>query len=334
MKFTPLVLAIIACSCFNASAQTFDAEKGVYAADSSTGNAAPRSTHALIESDGSLWAADFYYAFESQNYSSITGEIDPRTGDGIGLDFATHPAFPLKIKNTITPTTARFLMQPYVEGAVAPPSYYHAAPPNYKRGAYDVDLTKLPGLVLDLKSPTYSTTGASFLFSITFNQNAFTGSYLSCPFTGKLIDVPEKNYKRVALTYTAACALGSVPVLKNSKLEGVLFASNTFTGVATQPGQSDAIVMIMRPKAGQYNLGFSRMFKQAVSAPTPVAVAPVASAPAPVACAKPAAWVSGKQYASGSLVTYSNNLVYIARFANPGYIPTVSTYYWGVTTAC
>ena len=39
------------------------------------------------------------------------------------------------------------------------------------------------------------------------------------------------------------------------------------------------------------------------------------------------AWVNGKSYAAGSVVSY-NGALYIAKYANPGYIPTVSTYYW------
>jgi chitinase len=41
-----------------------------------------------------------------------------------------------------------------------------------------------------------------------------------------------------------------------------------------------------------------------------------------------AGWSQGKQYAAGSIVTYSNNKLYKAKFANPGYNPTISTYYW------
>jgi chitodextrinase len=40
-------------------------------------------------------------------------------------------------------------------------------------------------------------------------------------------------------------------------------------------------------------------------------------------------WVQGKQYAAGSIVSYNSKL-YIAKFANPGYDPTISTYFWAV----
>lgn len=39
-------------------------------------------------------------------------------------------------------------------------------------------------------------------------------------------------------------------------------------------------------------------------------------------------WSQGKQYAAGSIVSYPDNQKYIARVANPGYNPTISTYYW------
>ena len=57
-----------------------------------------------------------------------------------------------------------------------------------------------------------------------------------------------------------------------------------------------------------------------------VAVPPPAPAPA---CSYPN-WVSGRQYAAGSIVTYTDGKFYRAKFANPGYIPTVSTYYWEI----
>ncbi len=50
------------------------------------------------------------------------------------------------------------------------------------------------------------------------------------------------------------------------------------------------------------------------------------------ACNSPS-WVQGKQYAAGSVVTYSDGLRYIAKFANPGYDPTISTYYWAPSQA-
>ena len=56
------------------------------------------------------------------------------------------------------------------------------------------------------------------------------------------------------------------------------------------------------------------------------------TAPAPttekISCSQPS-WVEGRRYAAGNSVRYSNGALYVAKFANPGYNPTVSTYYWG-----
>ncbi len=46
------------------------------------------------------------------------------------------------------------------------------------------------------------------------------------------------------------------------------------------------------------------------------------------ACDQVASWVQGKAYAAGDVVKYTDGKLYIARFANPGYVPTISTYYW------
>jgi hypothetical protein len=42
-------------------------------------------------------------------------------------------------------------------------------------------------------------------------------------------------------------------------------------------------------------------------------------------------WVQGQQYAAGAIVNYNGSL-YIAKYANPGYNPTISTYYWAPYT--
>jgi len=39
-------------------------------------------------------------------------------------------------------------------------------------------------------------------------------------------------------------------------------------------------------------------------------------------------WTQGRQYAAGSIVSYPDGKLYIADIANPGYNPTISTYYW------
>ncbi len=39
-------------------------------------------------------------------------------------------------------------------------------------------------------------------------------------------------------------------------------------------------------------------------------------------------WVAGQWYVTGSIVRYTNGLYYIAEHDNPGYDPTISTWYW------
>lgn len=63
------------------------------------------------------------------------------------------------------------------------------------------------------------------------------------------------------------------------------------------------------------------------SAPAPSKPAPSTPAPAPAACGA-STWVMGAQYAAGSIVKYTDGKLYIASSANPGYNPTISTYYW------
>ena len=265
MKFSLVILAALVSSHANAGPKTAEAE-GVYAADTSISHAPPRSTHALIEPNGNLWAADFHFTREAETDFIITGEIDTKTGEGIALDYLMDPPVPLSIKTTISPNKVQFLMTQYVEGASRPTGYYNAPFPQYKAGPFDGDLLQLPRAKLELRSGSYKTTNYSFDFAITFNKDEFSGYNGNCPFTGKVNDGDDRHYKRVTLTYTNACYLTSskqFPVLKNSKLKGVIFASkrSEYVGLP-QPVETDVIVMIMRPKAGQYNLGFSRMFKR------------------------------------------------------------------------
>ena len=78
----------------------------------------------------------------------------------------------------------------------------------------------------------------------------------------------------------------------------------------------------------QSDYQFHSIFKSAGGsvAPAPTAPAP-APAPATAACGA-TKWVMGAQYAAGSIVSYTNGNLYIAKYANPGYNPTISTYYW------
>ncbi|GAA1244577.1 hypothetical protein GCM10009665_39250 [Kitasatospora nipponensis] len=48
-------------------------------------------------------------------------------------------------------------------------------------------------------------------------------------------------------------------------------------------------------------------------------------------CTYPA-WAAGTAYTTGSIVTYTNGGLYIATHDNPGYDPTISTWYWSPYT--
>lgn len=86
----------------------------------------------------------------------------------------------------------------------------------------------------------------------------------------------------------------------------------------------------------QSNYQFFNIFKAGAGsvappptpAPAPVPAPTPAPAPASASACSSSAWVQGKQYATGSIVSYSNGSQYIAKFANPGYNPTISTYFW------
>lgn len=85
----------------------------------------------------------------------------------------------------------------------------------------------------------------------------------------------------------------------------------------------------------QSNQQFLSIFKTASTGTPPPAPIPPPPAPAPaptpvspIAQACPStAWVMYKQYAAGSIVTFQGNQ-YVAKHANPGYNPTISTYFW------
>ncbi|WP_029526482.1 hypothetical protein [Polaromonas glacialis] len=56
--------------------------------------------------------------------------------------------------------------------------------------------------------------------------------------------------------------------------------------------------------------------------------------PEAAGCAESAAWVLGQQYVAGARVTYTDGLTYVAKFANPGYNPTISTFFWAPVACC
>jgi len=79
----------------------------------------------------------------------------------------------------------------------------------------------------------------------------------------------------------------------------------------------------------QANYQYHSIFKSAGGGYlAPVANAPAAPAAGTAQCSNSSTWTQGRQYAAGSIVRYSNGNYYIANAANPGYNPTISTYYW------
>lgn len=77
----------------------------------------------------------------------------------------------------------------------------------------------------------------------------------------------------------------------------------------------------------QGDFQFYNIFKASGGGTVTAAAAPT-QAPATAGSCRAANWSEGKQYASGSVVSYPNSKMYIAKVANPGYNPTISTYYW------
>lgn len=76
----------------------------------------------------------------------------------------------------------------------------------------------------------------------------------------------------------------------------------------------------------QGDFQFYNIFKASGGAVT--AAAAPAQTPAVAGTCSAANWNQGKQYAAGSIVSYPDSKMYIAKVANPGYNPTVSTHYW------
>lgn len=123
-----------------------------------------------------------------------------------------------------------------------------------RRAPFDVDLKQEALEELALPSKNYSEN----LFSMSITGARFTGYNGNCIFSGKLRD--EKFYKSVALTFENSCyAEDNVTFIKkNSKMEGVMFASTHYFN--TSSGTMPTYVLIMVPKTGKTNTAFSRMF--------------------------------------------------------------------------
>lgn len=77
----------------------------------------------------------------------------------------------------------------------------------------------------------------------------------------------------------------------------------------------------------QGDFQFYNIFKNSGGGAVTAAAAP-AQAPAAAGTCSASNWSQGRQYAAGSVVSYPDSKMYIAKVANPGYNPTISTYYW------
>ena len=75
----------------------------------------------------------------------------------------------------------------------------------------------------------------------------------------------------------------------------------------------------------QSNFQFHSIFK---SADGSAAASALAQASATAQACNATTWTQGKQYGAGNIVSYPDGNLYIARVANPGYNPTISTYFW------
>ena len=53
-----------------------------------------------------------------------------------------------------------------------------------------------------------------------------------------------------------------------------------------------------------------------------------ASSASAAACSSYPSWVAGKSYVTGNIVRYTDGKAYMAEHDNPGYDPTISTWYW------
>ncbi|MFI6277085.1 glycoside hydrolase family 19 protein [Streptomyces sp. NPDC050988] len=53
-----------------------------------------------------------------------------------------------------------------------------------------------------------------------------------------------------------------------------------------------------------------------------------ASSASAAACSSYPSWVAGKSYVTGNIVRYTDGKAYIAEHDNPGYDPTISTWFW------
>ncbi|MDB5892339.1 MAG: Chitinase [Polaromonas sp.] len=100
-------------------------------------------------------------------------------------------------------------------------------------------------------------------------------------------------------------------------VEGKYYASGSTVTYAGRQYRADVANPGYNPVKSPYF--WSNYYCSGGAAPAP--------APTKVSCTQPN-WVEGRQYAAGNIVRYTNGRLYVATSANPGYKPTVSTYFW------
>jgi hypothetical protein len=183
------------------------------------------------------------------------------------------------------------------------------------RNWYDHDVT-IGGRLYHV----YATKGADGALLYDFAQGSLDGTYGK---TGwKMIAFVPDVFPVPAGEIDLAAFINHVATRKDVKGNpwalGNEYVSSVELGVEPVEGSGDIAV---------YDYKVSVAGSAPVSAPA--AVAPVAAA---AGCSASSNWVQGQQYAAGSVVSYAGQS-YVAKFANPGYTPTISTYYWS-TSAC
>ncbi|MFF2847780.1 glycoside hydrolase family 19 protein [Streptomyces sp. NPDC058001] len=73
---------------------------------------------------------------------------------------------------------------------------------------------------------------------------------------------------------------------------------------------------------------FTALLAAAVIASGISVLGPTSSPASAAACSSYPAWVAGKSYVTGNIVRYTDGKAYIAEHDNPGYDPTISTWFW------
>ena len=151
---------------------------------------------------------------------------------------------------------------------------------------------------------------------INYLKNSWTGKFAALLLVAGMSNPASAQTCAASANWaqTSSYAVGSIV----KYTDGNLYVAK----VATWPG--------IRPTISTYYWATKSLCATPVVTPLPV-VSPSPPPPPPVIPAPPTSpypnWVQYKQYQTGDIVSYQNAL-YIAAYANPGYIPNVSTFFW------